>query len=198
MGNYRFRKNRTQSQTSQQLNTAQYLVYWTYSSPPVRPYRQNSGYRTHIAGCDGPVGPPGPPGNANVFSHTIVFSIHDAVINGSVASAQFDVPDITGSVVDEGAVLVFFREQNTWTAMPYTFGVESPDLPAVDYTITLGFAFEWEYLELFYEASTDAVDLSLQPDRTVKIVIIDGLGFGKTGIDLTNYEAVKAFYGLED
>lgn len=153
---------------------------------------------TFIAGCDGPVGPPGPPGNANVFSHTIVFSIHDAVINGSVASAQFDVPDITGSVVDEGAVLVFFREQNTWTAMPYTFGVESPDLPAVDYTITLGFAFEWEYLELFYEASTDAVDLSLQPDRTVKIVIIDGLGFGKTGIDLTNYEAVKAFYGLED
>jgi len=153
---------------------------------------------TFVVGCDGPVGPPGPPGNANVFSHTVIFSMDDAVFNGTVASSQYEIPDITGTVVDEGAVLVFFREQDTWTAMPYTFGVESPDLPAVDYTITMGFAYEWEFLELFYESSTDAVDLSLQPDRTVKIVIIDGLGFGKTGIDLTDYEAVKSFYGLKD
>ena len=54
--------------------------------------------------------------------------------------------------------LLFFRDQGTWTAMPYTFGVESPDLPAVDYTISMGFGYELGFLEVFYEASTDAVD----------------------------------------
>jgi len=93
---------------------------------------------------------------------------------------------------------MFFRDQGTWTAMPYTFGVESQDLPAVDYTISLGFGYELGFLEVFYEASTDAVDLFGLPDREMKAVIIDGFYFGKKQLDVTNWEEVKAAYDLKD
>ncbi len=143
-------------------------------------------------------GPVGPPGNANVHAITFDFIMDDAVINGPVASVQYDVPSITPSVVDGGAVLAYFREQGTWTAMPYTFGEESPDLPAVDYTLSLGYAYDDAFLEVFYEASSsEAVDLAAQPDREIKAVIIDGVLLAKAGIDLTNYEAVADYFGLE-
>lgn len=146
----------------------------------------------------GPEGPPGPPGNANVFSLGFDFLMVDAVLNGAVASVQYDVPDLTASVVDDGAVLMFFRDQGTWTAMPYTFGVESLDLPAVDYTISMGFGYEVGFLEVFYEASTDAVDLTQLPDREMKLVVIDGYFYGKNQPDLTNWNVVKELYNLDD
>jgi len=146
----------------------------------------------------GPEGPQGPPGNANVFSLGFDFFMADAVFNGAVASVQYDVPDLTASVVDDGAVLMFFRDQGTWTAMPYTFGVESSDLPAVDYTISLGFGYEVGFLEVFYEASTDAIDLAGLPDREMKLVVIDGYWYGKRDIDLTDWNAVKEAFNLKD
>lgn len=146
----------------------------------------------------GPEEPMGPPGNANVFSLGFDFYLEDAVVNGAVASVQYQVPDLTASVVDDGAVLMFFRDQGTWTAMPYTFGVESQDLPAVDYTVSLGFGYEMGFLEVFYEASTDAIDLRQLPDREMKLVLIDGWYYGKRSVDLTDWEAVKAAFGLTD
>ncbi|MEX0599647.1 MAG: hypothetical protein WD021_01815 [Rhodothermales bacterium] len=146
-------------------------------------------------GC-GDDGPSGPQGNAGIYSETFVFSMLDAQVNGSVASVQFEVPSITPRVVDFGAVLVFFREQGTWTAMPYTFAEESPDLPAVDYTISLGYGFDDHLLEVFYEASTTEVDLFAQPDREMRMIVLDDLAVGKTGIDLTDYHAVRAYYRL--
>lgn len=153
-----------------------------------------------FSACDGegPVGPQGPPGNANVTASTFVFSMDDASFNGPVASVQFDVPGLDVDVVDEGAVLAYFREQDTWTAMPYTFGDESPELPAVDYTLTLGYAYDVEFLEVFYEASSEeAVDLAALPDRTIKAVFIAGFPVSKIGIDLTDYEAVAEYFELE-
>lgn len=146
-------------------------------------------------GDDDPVGPGG---NANVHALTVDFFMADAVINGPVASVQYEVPAITPDVVDVGAVLAYFREQGTWTAMPYTFGEESAELPAVDYTLTLGYGYDDHFLEIFYEASSEeAVDLAAQPDQHVKVVIIEALPLAKSGVDLKNYEAVAEFYGLE-
>ncbi len=156
-----------------------------------------------VSACDSAEGPPGPPGydgNANVRSVNFTFRPIDATLNdaGDVISSQYDVPGITRSVVQDGAVLVFFREFGTWTAMPFTFGVESPDMPAVDYTVTIGYGFDEKFLEVFYEASTGEIDLREQPEREMKAVIIDGFPASKAGIDLTDYEQVKAYYGLED
>lgn len=144
------------------------------------------------------IGPQGPPGNANVFTLNFLFTMREAAFNGSVASVQYDVPDLTRSVVENGAVLLFFRDQGTWTAMPYTFGVESPDLPAVDYTVSMGFGYEVGFLEVFYEASNETVALERLPDREMKAVVIDGWYYGKKGADLTDWETVKALFDLED
>ena len=127
-----------------------------------------------------------------------VFSMSDAVINGDVASAQFNVPAINRAVVENGAVLAYFREQGTWTAMPFTFGVESPDLPAVDFTITMGFGFDEGFLEVFYEASSEAANLEDQPDRFIKVVILDDLSIpAVANLDLSNYEQVKQTLQLD-
>lgn len=147
---------------------------------------------------DDVVGPPGPPGNANVRAYTFTFTPRSAQINDAVASVQYEVPAITPLVVDEGAVLMYFRDQGTWTAMPYTFGVESADLPAVDYTVTLGFGYDDRFLEVFLEASTLAVDLRDFEDYTVRAVIIDGFFAAKNGIDWTDYEAVRAHFDLPE
>lgn len=142
-------------------------------------------------------GPTGPERNATVHTITVDFEMADASISGPVASVQYDVPSITPGVVDNGAVLAFFWEQGTWTAMPYTFAEESPDFAAVDYTITLGYGYDDEFLEVFYEASTDEINLGGQPPREIRAVIIDSYPAGKAGIDLTDYEAVVKYYGLD-
>lgn len=151
-----------------------------------------------LAACDDDVVGVDDRHNDSVRSYTFSFSPDDAEINGAVASVQYDVPAITPRVVDEGAVLMYFRDQGTWTAMPYTFGVESPELPAVDYTVSLGFGFDDRFLEVFYEASTTAVDLRTLPDRSVRVVVIDNLYGDKAGLDWTDYEAVRAHYGLPE
>ena len=134
-----------------------------------------------------------------VRSVEFVFSMGDAFINGDVASAQFSVPGINPAVVDNGAVLAYFREQGTWTAMPFTFAVESPDLPAVDYTITMGYGYDDGFVEVFYEASSEAAALEEQPDRLIRAVIIDDLSFPAiANIDVNNYESVKSALQLED
>ncbi len=160
-----------------------------------------------LAGCIeavGPVGPSGPPGNANVHAVTISFSLQDAALNGNVASQGYDVPDITPSVVDRGAVLVYFRDQRTWTALPFTVGIESADVVAVDYTFTLGYAYDDGFVEIFVEASTDdeviwSDIVNLLPEEYImKVVVIDGFGAArKAGLDPTDFEAVQAFYGLD-
>jgi hypothetical protein len=160
-----------------------------------------------MVGCEstiveeGPPGPPGPrgaDGNANVFSLNFDFMMADAIVNGKVASVQYDVPGITPSVVDDGAVLVFFREQGTWTALPYTFGFDNPDIQAVDFLVTFGFGYDDGFLEVFYEASAEGVSLENMPDREMKAVVIDGFPVAKASIDLTNFEEVKAFFRLAD
>lgn len=149
---------------------------------------------TMAAGCVfeegvGPEGPPGAPGNANVFTLNFDFLLADAAINGNVASVQYDVPDIITGVVQEGAVLMFFRDQGTWTAMPYTFYTSSGD------AVSFGFGYDVGFLEVFYEtAFTDPAQL---PDREMKAVIIDGFTAFKAGIDLTDYDAVARYFGIE-
>lgn len=158
-----------------------------------------------MTGCEGPVGPEGPPGQdgvgLGVNSDEVDFSVEDALINGSVASIGYDASVITQNVVDNGIVLAYFREHDTWTAMPYTYGVENPDpdLDAVDYTVTFGYAYEQNFLELFYEASLENEELLRSlPDRRVKIVVVDALPAARQAVDLSDYSAVKAYYGLED
>ncbi len=130
----------------------------------------------------------------------VVFSLEDATRSGSVASQQFTMPNITRRVVLGGAVLAYFRDQDTWTALPYTIGRESEELIAVDYTFTLGYAYDTGFFEVFIEASTadpaawqQIVD-SLPRHYDLRVVILEG-GL-QSGVDASNYDAIQSHYGL--
>ena len=50
---------------------------------------------------------------------------------------------------------------------------------------------------MFYESSAADVDLRQQPSRTIRLVVL-GNGAYKTGVDHSDWNAVKRAYGLRD
>ena len=157
-----------------------------------------------VAGCVEVTGPAGPPGNANVRALTVRFVAKEATLNGTVASQGYTVPEITPSVVDRGAVLVYLRDQRTWTAMPLTVSIENADLAVVDYTFTIGYAYDDGFLEVFIEASTqdevvwEEIADRLPAEYIMKVIVIDGYyNTQEAGISPADYEAIRAYYGVE-
>jgi hypothetical protein len=155
-----------------------------------------------LLGCEiNTVEAPPPADTPLAVSFTTSFRMADATISGPLASVILDAPEITPRVVANGMVMAYVREAGTWTALPFTYGVESPDLPAVDYTVSLGYAFEVGLVEVFYDVSTP-VALDLVPDRTVKVVVVQGdaLTYSATrgGVDWSNYAAVRERFGLSE
>jgi len=148
-------------------------------------------------GPSGPRGPQGPPGGALTASFEVVFDVNEAALNGQVLSQQYDAPEITQDVVDNGVVTAYYREQGTWTAMPYTYRVQDGSL---DYTVTFAFAFERGFTEVFYEFSNDYALPDLL-SRDVKFVVLYGTPAATTElaktIDWSDYEDVAAKLGLE-
>jgi hypothetical protein len=153
-----------------------------------------------VAGVPGPPGPRGPrgpagaPGDPAVTSFIVDFYVDEAAVNGTVVSQAYDAPEITPGVVETGMVTAYYREQGTWTAMPYTYGVESPDVEAVDYTVTLGYAYESDFFEVFYEVS-DPVAFESLVDREVKVVILYG-DPATFSVDWSNYSEVASRFDL--
>ncbi len=157
-----------------------------------------------VAGCQdsavgppGPRGPRGPAGEPAVTSFVVDFDVSEAPVNGLFVSASYDAPEISPSVVESGMVTAYVREQGTWTALPYTYGVESPDLPAVDYTVTLGYAYEVDFVEVFYEVSTPAAIDALS-DQTIKVVVLDGRASSHANVNWSDYAAVAKRFGLSN
>lgn len=64
--------------------------------------------------------------------------------------------------------------------------------------MSFGFGYDVGFLEVFYEVSSETVEIASLPDRDIKAVIIDGFPLGKTQLDLTDWEVVKEAFGLED
>ena len=153
-----------------------------------------------VTGCDDDIA--APEYRATVRALQVTFSFNDATYTATVASEKFRIPEITPSVVDRGAVLLYFRDQGTWTALPYTLGIESKNLAAVDYTFTIGYAYDDALLEVFVEASTDdnvawEELLSLLPAQyQMKAVIVDALHFRTSEVDYSDYEDVQAYFNL--
>ncbi len=161
-----------------------------------------------LVGCEGPTGPQGPqgpqgpsgPAGALVETFEVEFDV-DAAAEGEaglVLFQNYDFPEITASVNNNGFVQAYYLADNdTWTAMPYTFGDESPDINAVDYTLTLGYAWNVGLVQLFYEASAPFA-LDFARDRTVKIVVADGRAATTAGVEWSDYSSVKQHFDLEE
>lgn len=163
---------------------------------PVSVLLLTAGCYESTVGPRGPRGPRGPSGDPAVTSFVVDFDVSEAAVSGLFVSSTYDAPEIAPSVVESGMVTAYVREQGTWTALPYTYGVESPDLPAVDFTVTLGYAYEVDFVEVFFEVSTPSAIETLS-DRTVKFVVLDGRPSSYSTVNWSDYEAVAARFGLE-
>lgn len=161
-----------------------------------------------LVGCEGPTGPQGPqgpqgpagPAGALVETFEVSFDVDDAAESedGLVLFQNYDFPEITDSVDDNGFVQAYYLADNdTWTAMPYTFGDESPDVDAVDYTLTLGYAWNVGLVQVFYEASAPFA-LDFARDRTVKIVVADARAATTAGVNWSDYSSVQQRFDLEE
>ena len=161
------------------------------------------------AGCDsnGPDRDDYPRQDVTVRARTTTFDLQeDASFNGRFASVQYEFELLSPSVVDEGAVLVYFEEAGTWTAMPYTISFESEEVAAVDYSVTFAYAYDDNFLEIFYEASNEVAyddgnveELPGWNDSvSVKVVVIEGFPVGRSEVDVSDYEAVKRYFNLEE
>lgn len=144
-----------------------------------------------------------------IITLTDSFSLNepDVVFTDFVANLRYTVPLVTSNVVANGAVLVFLRDlENTWAALPYTYGIEAPDQPVVDYTVSIGYAYDTGLIDVFVEASSsdDVVwdeileDPLLGESRAIRFVIFDSYIAGKNDVDVTDYEALRKRYGLPE
>ncbi len=155
-----------------------------------------------VAACDSA---PAPEHVTSVSSFEVIYHVQDVTFSGPYALVQFREPRISPGVVEDGAVLAYARIAETWTALPYTYGVESLELPAVDYTVTLGYAFSTGLLEVFYDLSVTDPDLQRDivferlPERTlIKVVVIEDFLATRRAVDVSSYEAVRRHFGLEE
>ncbi|PSQ99808.1 MAG: hypothetical protein BRD48_02990 [Bacteroidetes bacterium QS_9_68_14] len=108
------------------------------------------------AGCDSDDTRPPPPEGADVRAFEVDFDLDGATREGGFATAPYDASEparAAVAVAEEGLVIAYVREAGTWTALSYTCGVEAPEQPVVDYTVSLGYGFETGFVELFYEPS---------------------------------------------
>ncbi len=129
--------------------------------------------------------------------------------------SEYDAPEITNDVVTAGLVMAYYFEETsgTWTAMPYTYGEASPNIEAVDYTLTFGYAFNTGFLQVFYEASESfALDFAVSRDVRVAIFasgfltadlsksnapVIEKLEAAYPEVDFRNYQEVAKRFDLD-
>ena len=157
------------------------------------------------AGCDGDEDRV----ETDIVTLTDSFSLNDTDVafTDFVANIRYSVPAVTANVVANGAVLAFIEDlENTWTALPYTYGIEAVDQPVVDYTVSIGYAFDTGLIDVFVEASSsdDVVwdeilaDPLLGTSRRIRFVIFNSFVAGKNTVDVTDYQALRDYYGLPE
>lgn len=143
-------------------------------------------------GDQGIQGVPGQDGNANVHSYTYDVLLSDWVLNAPDYAVNLDVPEITQSILDDGAVLVYLSNgSGGWMPLPYTSWYS-------------GYARLYKANILYGDVTIWVLDSDLTQtpnpgDRTFKIVVIEGSVASKmpSNIDLNNYEQVARYLKLK-
>ncbi len=139
--------------------------------------------------------------DVDIYATEFDAALQSAPADGKFRIVEFDVPAITDGVLRAGMVMAYFYDDvsRTWTAMPYTYGIDNSTLQATDFTVTLGFAFKRRTFQVFYESSIAAADVPAErrANRRIKLVVVGpDLAASKQGLDWTNYAAVAAALNL--
>lgn len=170
----------------------------------------------------GPVGPPGPAGggpqgpagedgvdgkdgNANVSSTFYTVQSTDWT-GSSVKVYSINAPELTQSVVDSGAVIVYQKVDTAttidgqWSTLPHSFmaTLNSQSGPvAVEFTIRASYDVGVLDLSVINSYSANVSFTNTFPGtRSFKVVVIPPAAM-IDGVDHGDFEALEAIYGLE-
>lgn len=153
---------------------------------------------------EGPQGPPGQDGrdgqdgNANIISinyEAIESDWYDVGTPGEddyFLALDFEVPEIDQAIVDNGLVLVYYREtgNSNWFALPYTAISHNPE-----YIEKMDVIYDLEFVGIQSKAS----DRSATPYAGIfRVIVADAVPVGKREIDYTNYTEVAEFLGITE
>jgi hypothetical protein len=142
------------------------------------------------AGPAGPTGATGATGNANAKVQT--FTGVTWTISAPGYYCSMTDADITQDMVDNGTIMVYLSNgSGGWIALPYTIPINSTYSSTFTPVHYLNGVTVWKY-DTDY---TQAVDPG---PKTFKVVVIAGHSPLPIGLNLTNYDAVKAAFNLAD
>jgi|SRR5690554_790832 len=163
------------------------------------------GLSVGMVACAGDDGKTGPAGNANVKATTQTIKDSDWVSKSSQSvdyELEVSVPSINQNVLDNGAVMVYlkpdtvnnFFEGENWTALPQMVIRYVGGSTAVG--VFYDFTYEVGKIKLTNKAGYNFQNYS--PGAfSFKAVVIPSSAI-KSGVNLENYEEVKAVYGIQE
>lgn len=143
-------------------------------------------------GEQGPQGDQGEPGTANVtYSDWFTITQSDWSGIGSIKITEaIDAPEVTEEIIDKGVVLVYHQFNNQTRQLPYSY---SPNGLHLVYL----FVASSITIEGFHLNATTISNIS--PLKFRYVVIPGGTAAGgRIGLDYSDYEEVKAYYGIPD
>lgn len=136
----------------------------------------------------------GPTGNANVIIKNITFQTSDFVEgpDGEKYSASKTIPEITNSVYQSGAVMVYYEGSGTTPPPYYPLPTE---LYQSSYSYKLTYAHRPQTL-VVQRYDSDLTAHRPSSDLNLKVVIIPGSGKIEWDVDFEDYYAAKEYYSL--
>jgi hypothetical protein len=175
-----------------------------------------------ISSCEGPEGPAGAAGangtngtngtdgtdgNANVIYSDWIIPTWEQFSEFSVnmQKADLDVTDLTQDVLDNGVVLVYWKNwQNLIRPLPFTFS-------DIDWLVQFQYSLNLIRVSVTLEDSTSTYPPSIPSSNTIRYIIIPGstetssrINIQQTvyneladaAVDVNDYYAVCAYYGI--
>lgn len=149
-------------------------------------------------GATGQTGPSGPAGTTNVIYSPWITNVWTKQENNFIVHI-IDAPPITQLVLDEAAILVYFKESPTSNfikILPNTYYTNAVPVFTIDFTAELG------NLTVFHGVSKNPEGLGVEtfsPNSLIRYMIIPGAVSGRMDypVDFNNYEAVCSYFGIE-
>ena len=145
-------------------------------------------------GSTGATGTTGGTGNANVHSRLFTISSWSPndIFNPSEWNTTLVDTDITQSIVDSGAVIVYYKSSGYWNTLPYA--------ELVFATVTHDFAYKYKTDSLFIKATSSNLSFPSSPGtRNFKIVTIAAsAALAHLHVNWNDYEEVQQTFNLSN
>lgn len=123
-------------------------------------------------GAQGPRGERGPQGERafeSIGTVLLEYDRSDVRIDGNHGQVEFDVPEISGAVVEDGAVIAYLETTSGWTALPNAFIYNTL---AVSGNVRIGFTISERRFLLTFSTNGSRFTQSDLPDGRLKLVVI--------------------------